>query len=113
MAIVVIGFKTPSGVIDPATLNAVAQAVSSSLREHDVVGDLGDGQLAVALPETSVVGAKTVADRLAKLATSAADDAGARDTTATADLAMCHPDDEGVARALTEVGTLMGQAEGG
>ena len=53
MAIVVVGVRTPSGIVDPAILNAVAEAVSTSLREHDVVGDLGDGQLAIALPETN------------------------------------------------------------
>ena len=110
MAIVVVSVSAPSGSADPAILNAVAQTVSASLREHDVVGDLGDGQLAIALPETSVAGARVVAERTAKLAASAVEKAGAGDTVATTGLAMCRPDDEGVARALAEVGLLSGLA---
>ena len=128
MAIVVVGVRTPSGIvdlrrvnsralraasrnaIDPAILNAVAEAVSTSLREHDVVGDLGDGQLAIALPETGIAGARVVAERTAKLAASAVEKAGVGDTVATTGLAMCRPDDEGVARALAEVGMLAGLA---
>lgn len=110
MAIVVVGVRTPSGIVDPAILNAVAEAVSTSLREHDVVGDLGDGQLAIALPETGIAGARVVAERTAKLAASAVEKAGVGDTVATTGLAMCRPDDEGVARALAEVGMLAGLA---
>lgn len=110
MAIVVVGVRTPSGIVDPAILNAVAEAVSTSLREHDVVGDLGDGQLAIALPETGIAGARVVAERTAKLAASAVEKAGVGDTVTTTGLAMCRPDDEGVARALAEVGMLAGLA---
>lgn len=110
LAIVVVGVSTPLGAAAPATLNAVAQAVSASLREHDVVGYLGDGQLAIALPETSPSGAQVVAERTAKLAASAIAKAGAGDTVATTELAMCQADDEGVARALAELGMLIGLA---
>lgn len=112
LAVVVL---TVTGVTDDAPhddgtvcdLRTVASTCAAGLREPDVLGYIGDGSFALALPETDAAGARIVADRLAEAARRALADAAERAgrTGVRAGSALCGDAPGALRRAVNEAET--------